>query len=133
MSMHERMESGIYLDETTGDIWRKSQNGDWTINGQVWTPFPKAIRTLHTFMSAPAVSIADAVQDEWRVIPTFENYEVNVRGDIRIREVPENEINLNPYITMSNNAYLLFDNEGSEHWVSRVTAYNKAFPYHGQQ
>lgn len=116
MSMYERMESGIYLDETTGDIWRKSQSGDWTINGQAWTPFPKAIRTLHTFVSAPAVSIADAVQDEWRVISTFQNYEVNSRGDVRIRDTHQE---LTRYGQASNVQYWLVDGEGEGHWVSK--------------
>lgn len=92
MAMHENVKPGIYIDEVTGDIWRKTPRGPWTVNGEDWTPFPKALTTLTTVTSGPVVSISDAVSDEsrgdkaWHVIPDFPNYEMNVVREVRHRD-----------------------------------------------
>lgn len=124
MNMHEHMPPGIYEDEWTGDIWRKSKNGDWTVNGRVWKPFPKALTTLHKIISSPKVSIVDAsTMDEWRVIPTFPNYEVNSKGKVRSRD-DHQECSLSDH---NKPAYWLYDTDGYGHWLSMVDAYNLAF------
>jgi hypothetical protein len=60
--MHENMKPGVYEDETTGDIWRKTPDDKWTVNGQPWVSFPKVLTTLHKVISTPAVSISDATR-----------------------------------------------------------------------
>jgi hypothetical protein len=131
--MHEKMNPGIYEDETTGDIWRKSPQGSWTVNGQPWKPFPKVLTTLHKVISTPAVSIMDAVRteptiDDWRIIPGFTLYEVNPVGDIRTRESLERGAPLHPFITRDKNGrYLMFDDRGEEHWLTRNEAYMLTF------
>jgi hypothetical protein len=63
MSVHERIHPGIYTD-ADDNIWRKMSDGSWTVNGQLWTPFPNAndMKPLRTDISTPAVSVADAIR-----------------------------------------------------------------------
>lgn len=125
MSMHEQMKPGIYIDETVGDVWRKTPDGQWTINGQVWTPFPKALTTLHTVISGPAVSIDDAVTDEWRTVPQFPNYESDRQGHVRNRDT---KIAL--YLCCDDplhDYYWMVDSKGEGNWVLRRAARIQAF------
>lgn len=140
MSLHEHMKNGIYIDETTGDIWRKSNDkASWTVNGEVWTPFPKALSTLTTVVSTPAVSITDAVIDEytqqtdWAFIPSYPNYEVNRGGHVRDRDT---KVSVSLCCDKPQHAYYwLADSEGVGDWVGQNAVKNEAFSNlknHGQ-
>jgi len=36
---------GSYVDTATGDIWEKTEDGKWYVNGRPHVPFPHSLRS----------------------------------------------------------------------------------------
>ena len=43
MNPEELIAPGIYEDAATGDIWEKSEAGNWRVNGMPHKPFPVSL------------------------------------------------------------------------------------------
>lgn len=60
MNPEELIAPGMYTDAATGDIWEKSEEGNWRVNGMPHKPFPVSLVPVQT-KTFPTVSIDDAV------------------------------------------------------------------------
>lgn len=130
MSLHEHMKPGIYIDETNGDIWRRtSPLAPWTVNGQTWKPFPKALTPLNAIASTPAVSINDAVtqapEDEWRDIPYYPLYEINKWGKVQYKA---SKVEAETVEVDESYCYILTKNDGGERVRAVGALMRMAFP-----
>lgn len=77
MSLNEHMKPGIYLDESEQDIWRKDDQGNWTVNGKEWIPFPNSLTTLRTIIEVESSDTTKIDRDNVSTVRVSTRQEVD--------------------------------------------------------